>query len=735
MDIYNAVKLVIRYFWLLAVVPLSAGVLMFMLLRSQSQEFVSKATIYTGITSGHSIESQGRDRVDYFATTVAFDNMLNILKSKKVLEEVGLRLFVQNIMLDEPNHSYLSHDNFHELKDLVPDEVKALVVRNNFEETLRRCKAYKDTDDENFLYGLVNLKHRHYSVEALSKVTARRVQGSDLLEISFRSDDPGIAYQTLIILIDVFFNTHSSLKMAQTSTVVDYFERQLATAWDKLVAEENRLLEFNKANRIINYHEQTKYVASQKESFELTVQQTQMEQGAAVSMLEKLEAEIASRHNINMKTQSIMGLRNELVSINEQLEHMGAFNPEGVFEEHARQLQQRKTEIETSIQQTVNDMFMLERSIDGIEREDILDRWFDNVLSLEAANARLAVLESKRVEFDNLYMFFAPLGATINRIERAIGVHEREYLSILHNLGLAKLKQQNLELSASMDLLDQPFFPIQAQPGRKKLFILVIMVFSGFFVVASIFIMELLDRRVKSVKRLAAATNTSLLGAVLDEKRRHGIDIPLLAKRASCDLAGNVMQILSDQDKNNNIDNNNIKIIQLFSHWTREGKSFVAAKLQEELADLGFSVVVVQVESQNPAAGNPTAALAVSREHYRTLKHFSETARESTRFPWTEADIIIFEIPALSFFMINQDLCKQANINVLLVNASRTWSSADNHYLKKLKDASPDNLYALINQISPDHIEAYIGDIPKKRSLLRRIIKNRLFKRYIGFHS
>ncbi len=730
MDIYNAVKLLIRYFWLLAVIPLAAGVLMFLLLRSQSQEYISKATIYTGITSGHSIESQGRDRVDYFATTVAFDNMLNILKSKNVLEDVGLRLFTQNIMLEEPNHRLISADALNELNNITPDEVKSLIIKGNFQETFRRFQAYKDTDDKNFLHGLINLQHRHYSVDALSRVTARRVQGSDLLEISYRADDPGIAYQTLIMLIDVFFHKHSSLKMAQTSSVVEYFEKQLTNAWEKLVEEENRLLEFNKANRIINYHEQTKYVASQKESFELTVQQAQLEQGSALSMLERLEIEISGRTNINMKTQSIMGLRNRLVAVNEQIERIGAFEPEGAFKEHARELHLSKTQLEEQIQQTVDSLFRLERNIDGVEREMILGNWFENVLNLEAANARLQVLESKRVEFDSLYMFFAPLGATINRIERAIGVLEREYLSILHNLGLAKLKQQNLEMSASMDLLDQPFFPIQAQPGKKKLYVLVIMVFSFFFIVAGVFILELLDRRVKSVKKLTSLTKTEVLGAILSEQRHRGVDIDILAKRAAADLAGNVWQVLSNQQ------GNETKVIQLFSHWGREGKSFVAAKLQEEFALLGLSVRLVQVEQTLEATNDEHAiALIISKDLYRTTNHFSGLITDQGVDTWKKTDLVIVEVPAVSSCMINHYLCNAANINALIVSSSRTWSSADDHHLTKLKNACGHHLYTILNQITPDHIEAYIGDIPKKRSGLRRLIKNRLFKRYIGFHS
>ncbi len=728
MDIYKAIKLVIRYIWLLALVPIIMGALMFFATKSQPKEYLSKATIFTGITSGHSIESQGRDRVDYFATTVAFDNMLNILKSKNVLEEVGLRLFTQNIMLSESHPRIISAESLNDLREITPDEVKALIVKNNFEETYLRFVQYKNQSEDNFIYELLNLKHRHYSIEGLSRVNARRVQGSDLLEISYRSDDPGITYQTLINLIDVFFRTHSALKMAQTTTVVDYFERQLASAWKRLEDEENRLLDFNRENRIINYHEQTKYVASQKEQFELSVKKTQMEYGAAVSVLDRLEKEIVNRLDVNMKTRRIGQLRNQLLMTSQKIQRIELFDQQVESLDALPGLKRQKEELENSIRMTVDSLFIIERNIDGVEREFILEQWFDNMLQLESAAARLKVLDSKRAEFDSLYMFFAPLGATINRIERTIGVLEREYLSILHNLGLAKLKQQNLELSANMDLLDEPFLPILTQPSKRKLYVLVIAVFSFFFVLAAIFVIELLDKRLKTVSKLEKRTGFKAAGAILSQKKCKGVDVERLSQRAITLFASDIMQvIMSKQDKKP-------LFIQVYSNWGNEGKTFFIRKLKNQLDELGYFVSILSISDEPEEKDFPENAWQITPSYYRSVKSFEQWRNNPDKHPWVNSDFVIMEIPAMSSFLLNHHLCSDGDVNLLLVNASRTWSSADDHYLEKLNNVSEDILFAVLNNVTPDNIEEYIGDIPKKRSALRRFIKNRLLKRYIGFH-
>lgn len=726
MDIYRAVKLLIKYFWLLAGLPLLAGVLMFVMLRGQSREYVSRATIYTGITSGHSIENQGRDRVDYFATTVAFDNMVNILQSKNVLEEVGLRLFTQHILLKEAHPRFISVESFAELQDITPDEVRELVVPGDAEATYQRFVAYKDVDTRNFLYELINLKHRHYSVEALSRISARRVQGSDLLQVSYRADDPGVALQTLNILIEVFFNTHSELKMAQTSTVVEYFEKQMASAWAKLVEEENRLLEFNQANRIINYHEQTKYVASQKEQFELSVQQAQLEYGGANAVLERLETEIISRTDINLRTQRVMDLRNDLLEVNRQIERLSAFEDPEDGNQLIRDLEQVRHALQGELRNSIDSLFLLEKNIDGVERERILGQWFEHVLSLEQARARLGVLDGKRAEFDSLYMFYAPLGATINRIERAIGVHEREYLSILHNLGLAKLRQQNLELSANMDLLDRPFLPIQAEPGRTRLFMLIAMVFAFFFVLAGIFATELLDRRVKTVKRLANLTGLPVAGAILDGRKHRKIDVEALSRRSVQTLTSVLLQGRQEEGKGNPL------VVQFLSHWHREGKSFCLQKIQEALAEDKYLVARLCVGAHQQDEDQDVRP--VSHDLYRSLTGLKSLLDDPVAKDYAGYDFIFLELPAVSAVPPNAAFSRDVHFNILLVNAHRIWSSADKHHLEKLMSATGDRLHALLNQVTPDHIEEYIGDIPKKRSLLRRFIKNRLFKRYIGFY-
>ena len=105
----------------------------------------------------------------------------------------------------------------------------------------------------------------------------------------------------------------------------------------------------------------------------------------------------------------------------------------------------------------------------------------------------MKILDQKRIEFDKLAKKYAPLGATMKKLERKINIEEQEYLSLLHSLGLAKLRQQNGELKANLEITDPPFFPLKAKPS-KRIMLVIVAGIAGFILVAmAILILEFLD--------------------------------------------------------------------------------------------------------------------------------------------------------------------------------------------------------------------------------------------------
>jgi len=88
-----------------------------------------------------------------------------------------------------------------------------------------------------------------------------------------------------------------------------------------------------------------------------------------------------------------------------------------------------------------------------------------------------------------------------------------------------------------------------------------------------------------------------------------------------------------------------------------------------------------------------------------------------------QKDFIISVIPATSRGIDNPVLLQDAGLSIVIYDASLTWSKADSFNIQKLKQLIPTHLYSVLSNASPEHLEEVYGEIQKKRSKLRILIK------------
>jgi uncharacterized protein involved in exopolysaccharide biosynthesis len=93
-------------------------------------------------------------------------------------------------------------------------------------------------------------------------------------------------------------------------------------------------------------------------------------------------------------------------------------------------------------------------------------------------------LKDIKHEYDLKYDRFAPLGSTVSRYEREIGVIEKEYLSILGSLNLSKIREQNLMMSINLRVIDPPIYPTKAEPSKRSTLIVAAFMAGLIFVIA-----------------------------------------------------------------------------------------------------------------------------------------------------------------------------------------------------------------------------------------------------------
>ncbi|MEL6916678.1 MAG: hypothetical protein AAFO99_03005 [Bacteroidota bacterium] len=721
------IRLLLKHVALLILVPIVLAVLVFYLTMDQPKVFDSKARVYTGIASGSTIELDNT-KLDFRATNTAYDNLLNLIKARSTMEVVGLKLFAQHMSLDSADTKIISRAKYDALMKIVPDEVRALVVKGDIGKTLENFVQFKEKDHTNFIYELLNLNHPDYSIEKIvDRVNVRRILSSDFVDIEFESEDPAICQNTLLILSEVFVKLNAEIKVNQSDAVVKYFEGQLNTSTGNLSSAEDELLNFNRSHNIINYYEQTKHIASEKEHFELEYQKVHIKHYAAKAVLKTLESKLKAHEIKRLSSESIMSLRDELANVNFEI----SMKSLGVESDSIKRLnnakdvvalKEKELSLQKGLEEQVSTLYTTDYDQKSLAMTDILRDWLENTIVFEGTKAQLKVMDKKRQEFKELYQVFSPLGATMKRLERKIDIAEREYLSLLHSLGLAKLRQQNVELQSNLKLIEVPYFPIEPNPSKRKILVVVAGLMGFILVVFTVLVLEFLDGNLNTAVRAEEKIGlkiSSIFPVILETGKK--LDYDYLNNKAVNAISRNIILNKFKKEKES------VPVVNMFfSTQEGEGKTFICQQLISKLCELNYKILHVTYDEFDLGltVGDYQKLLYQVSDQLYKISDVREFDSDKTIEDFSVFDFIILEIPGIIKSPFPVKLASNMDYTFLVTRANRAWSEADKNALALFNEATTGPEPTIIlNGVKVLEMETVVGELPKKRSLLRSWIK------------
>ncbi|MEI7662530.1 MAG: hypothetical protein WCK34_10040, partial [Bacteroidota bacterium] len=109
---------------------------------------------------------------------------------------------------------------------------------------------------------------------------------------------------------------------------------------------------------------------------------------------------------------------------------------------------------------------------------------------------------------------------------------------------------------------------------------------------------------------------------------------------------------------------------------------------------------------------------------YYSAGNFRDLLENSGLSSNISPDFVIIEIPPVLYYSFPPLLVASSDLAVLVCRANRVWSQADQGALETVKKITTQEPVILLNGVELQAIEAILGDLPKKRSRLRRIAKN-----------
>ena len=697
MDIFRyIVRFLYKIRWYLVILPVIALIIAWFMTRNMERVYDANTTIYTGMITGYTLEGTGSSNAQTNIT-----NLMLIIQTDNTIHEVALRLFARCMLYGNPNkdNNYISAEHYRLLAAGVPADVKAL-IQNNEDDSYGRLKAYEKPSQENYLYNLLN-HHPYFSISSItSRLKVLRLQNSDIIDIAYSANDPGICYNTLDILNKVFARQYQGLRYGETQNVIKFFEREVSKLSKVLNTAENDLISYNIRHRLINYGEQTKQLAVMDAAQQTSEHELRKNFATTEALINYLKQQLGNRQKLIESNENFTALVRDISRLQSRIANLKLMNSENSGNNSEAQLELAKAEKELA--ETTEKVKTLTAEIEaatyntdtGIAAKDLIGRWLEQVLLLEQTKAELGAYELMRAKLDEQYKFYSPLGATIDRKARHIGFIEGNYMAMLNALNSARLRQRNLQMStATLRQLNPPVFPLNAQPTNRMMILLGAFMLTFFMTALYFFIIEMLDRTLRDRMRSERITKIPVMGCYPKEStmryRRFNKTISDMALRQ---LSKALLPYFKKGQQN---------VLNLLSTDSGNGKSHLAEELENYWLSIGLQVRRLTYDED----------FLADDSRYILAKDIKDICPDIL-----PDEIAIVEYPNLDDNSISPDLLNMGTINLMVTRANRTWKDVDQKALKeveaRLDEEHKNTLFMYLTEAQRYAVEEFVGQLP-----------------------
>jgi uncharacterized protein involved in exopolysaccharide biosynthesis len=668
--------------------------------RNMPRVYDTNTTIYTGMITGYNIEGGTGTAGGNSQTNIT--NLMLIITTDNTIHEVSLRLFARCMMYGNQNkdNNYISAEHFRQLNATVPPDVKALINHNSEAATYANLKAYEKPSQDNFLFGLLNF-HPYFGINNItSRLKVMQLNRSDIIDIGYSANDAGIAYNTLDILNEVFARQYQMLRFGETNNVIKFFEREVARLYRVLSNAEDDLIRYNVSKRIINYGEQTKQLTvleMQQQNFR---NDQLMNYTTAKALMDYLERQLGNRAQIIRSNREFTSRVRDISRLQSRISNLRLMNSEGGTNNHDSQEELQRAE--RDLQVATGRVTELTRDIEastfstetGVKANDMLGKWLEQLLLLEKTKAEMTATDIMKNNLEQQYLFYAPIGATIDRKDRHIAFIEGNYMEMLKALNAARMRQRNLQMStATLRVLNPPMFPLNAQPTNRMMILLGAFMLTFVLTALYFLVIEMLDRTLRDRLRSERITDIRVMGCFPKESnlryRRFNKTIEDMALKQ---LSKAMLPHFREGQQN---------VLNLLSTDSGNGKSYIAQELENYWISLGLQV--------------------------RRLTYDEDFLAEDSKFILAKditdlcpdilpEEIAIIEYPNLDDYSISPALLNMGTINLMVTRANRTWKDIDQKALKEvqamLDEEHQNSIYMYLTEASRYAVEEFVGQLP-----------------------
>ncbi len=619
--------------------------------------------------------SLGDQDVKQYQIHTYFQNTIELAKSKKLIEKIRVGIAQQSIS-DTLN---LFPFNW---PDSLTAEIKQ-VLKEREDGTMsfdRRSIANKVIET---FFQEYQLNH----AELIKSLSAFRVMDSHFLQMKLKYDDP---YRANHLLRAMISQLQDELGQLSRSSIVKHRQviEELVRKAKKDLDQKVRVLETMKVkNNIINLDEHTKAIVTylvQLEGIRADVKAriaSQKELGGAIKEGMTNEQFVKQYRKENMSVaqsrQALYDAQNlKLSHLRNTIDVSEILRQQELINNHQEVIRDGLTDISSSSTYDPNKIYT-----------SLALRYINATLDVEQLEQELTVVEKEIKRVNGYSARFAPFESTIGTMTEEINTARQTYLLLLNKLNLT----ESMELGSSssrLEVIDHPEIPEMPIPS-KRLFIIIGGAIAVFIVLIVLFIVRFLIndsiQDVGTFERRFGQTAVAALPEVTQAKDS------LLARSLKFFQGEEVKKVLKEV--------RDAKIITINSLSSREDSLSIAEALKQKMNNADVAVLDLRKHEGDVDVIKQMKVTASKHHHLLVLP------------------------PPLQYSYDGLALAEASDCNLLTFGLGRIKTTADTRIMKLFETPGFNHLGMVLTHLKTEHMEGYVGGIPKRRNWFRRTIK------------
>ena len=746
MDLINFIRVLGKRKLILIIVPVITIIISYFLTKNLPNIYSSEAQITAGITDGSNVDFSSKENAEKESVIEQkFSNLIELMKSKKILDLVSYRLILHDLTSDKP---------FRPLSKLILEvspEGRQYAL-NTFTLKLDSVKAlnYEFESERGLLKILESMKYDEDELSGKIKIT--RVENSDYISIKTESENPDLSAFIVNVLCEEFIKYYKgSYKLKQFESldfwtkIVDQKKKELD---DKIIV----LKDYKIKNRVINLYEQTKSIDNQIAGMEVIREEVNKTVPGYKAALKDINSRLSEsdrsffEYGLSATNKDIVLLKEKLKYLNDRLIVSGL--EDSRIQDY---IMRTKLMLENKIKEASNEYLVNPNA----PKQELVMRKLTYEIDLEVAENQVKSIDKDIERLRRKFDIYTPLEGTIQAYERDVDVASRVYLDVLGKLNEANLST-NLETKLVQSQVGIPSPPI---PSKKMMIIILSGLISFVLCVVVIFVLEYIDLTIKTPKKFRQITGLNVLG-YLNYLKDKTLNLKHIFSASDTSIENDTFKHLLRNLRYEIDSKMNGKRILLFTSTSeKDGKSFCIISLAYSLALIGKKVLLVDSNFRNNTISRNFQSEPKLKEFFQgsisgkeaitvsSLKGidtigcnisfdspFEVAGRSLDEGIFDELkeyyDYVFIEGPSLNRYSGSKELEAVSEKIISVFSATKVLEEPDKlsvDYLKGLKDKF---IGAILNNLTLDNLEQIYGEMDKQRSgtriFVKRILKRRL---------